>query len=110
MSAKDCKPTPDSALCCIAEPTTWEVFLTKLGVLQDGVYIPRKDRRRFTYAISAPQNPMDIELRIAKMQGKTFGTVFHDLWSKHAWLANLKDWVIYAGELWIQAKPGISPS
>lgn len=116
---KDCWPVEQAKSCCIPDPRNnpefglsfWRIFLNKLNTVDDdGNYLHEKDGRRFTYVISAPQNSVEIEWRLARMEGETLGTVggksIHDMKSKHAWLSGAQDWVIWAGELWVQAKPG----
>jgi len=104
-----------SSTCCIGDDTDrWTLFLDKLNTYKDGQYKTEKNYGRFTYVITAPQESENIEWRIAKMElnRKRNGTrsKMYDMKSKHAWLANRHDWVLYAGEMWIQAKPGTSAS
>lgn len=116
MSENDCSLKANQASepsCCIGEGTSrWEVFLSRLNTFRDGAYKFNKDGTLFTYIITAPRKSADIEWRIARSESR-FNTkvinVMYDVQSKHGYLADFRDYVLYAGEMWIQAKVGESP-
>ena len=68
-----------------------------------------RSRQRFTFTITAHQNSEDLEFRCAQMESKFLNGIkgaeqIYDLKSKHAFLGQFKDWVLYAGEMWFQPK------
>lgn len=118
MSSYNCRlPNREAgSACCLGIGTDkWTLFLSRLKLIEKCrapkgfCFQQEKSRRRFTFTITAPINSKDLEFRAAKMESKFLNGLpgldqLHDLKSKHAFLAQFKDWVIYAGEMWVQPR------
>lgn len=119
MPHSSCKHShiPEGSCCLGGSPRIWPVLLEKLNLAEncpnsgERCFALSKSRIRFTFTITAPQNSENIEFRCAQMESKFLNGIrgveqVYDLKSKHAFLGQFKDWVIYAGEMWFQPRFG----
>lgn len=112
LSESSCYADQSSSTCCLGGVDRWRTFLVKLNSVKSDHFDMSKSRLKFTYVITAPKDSNDIELRLARMEGKWWRHVpllnkIQDVKSKHSYLGQFKDWFLYAGEMWLQPKPGM---
>uniref|UniRef100_A0A7S1FCS9 Uncharacterized protein n=1 Tax=Noctiluca scintillans TaxID=2966 RepID=A0A7S1FCS9_NOCSC len=118
MSPNHCSQDGEAAGsgCCLWNSgKQWGMLISKLNLAKDCSFGRKqcfnleRSRQRFTFTITAPQNSEDLEFRCAQMESKFLNGIkgaeqIYDLKSKHAFLNQFKDWVLYAGEMWFQPK------